>query len=82
MNRKELNVITGEETIIELTPEEVAAVEARGAIEDAKANHYINKRLKEYPSAVECVHALLDGGATLTELQELRATIKAKYPKN
>ena len=38
-------------------------------------------RQKEYPDAVECVHALLDGGDTLTDLQAQRTTIKEKYPK-
>jgi hypothetical protein len=38
-------------------------------------------RQAEYPDAVECVHALLDGGDTLTNLQAQRTTIKNKYPK-
>ena len=38
-------------------------------------------RQKEYPDAIECVHALLDGGDTLTNLQAQRTTIKNKYPK-
>ena len=35
----------------------------------------------EYPSVEECVHALLDGGDTLTKLQEDRQAVKTKYPK-
>ena len=38
-------------------------------------------RQAEYPSAVECVHALLDGGDTLTNLQSKRTAVKEKYPK-
>jgi hypothetical protein len=38
-------------------------------------------RQEEYPDAIECVHALLDGGDTLTNLQAQRTTIKNKYPK-
>ena len=38
-------------------------------------------RQKEYPNAIECVHALLDGGDTLTDLQAKRTAIKEKYPK-
>ena len=38
-------------------------------------------RQKEYPDAIECVHALLDGGDTLTDLQTKRTAIKEKYPK-
>ena len=38
-------------------------------------------RQKEYPDAIECVHALLDGGDTLTNLQAKRTVIKNKYSK-
>ena len=38
-------------------------------------------RQAEYPTHEDCIHALLDGGDTLTELQEKRQEIKAKYPK-
>tara|TARA_R100001163_G_scaffold63280_1_gene54932 strand:- start:178 stop:546 length:369 start_codon:yes stop_codon:yes gene_type:complete len=38
-------------------------------------------RLNEYPSLDECIHALLDGGNTLTDLQGRRSEVKAKYPK-
>ena len=38
-------------------------------------------RQTEYPSHEDCIHALLDGGDTLTELQEKRQTVKTKYPK-
>jgi hypothetical protein len=33
-------------------------------------------RQKEYPNAIECVHALLDGGDTLTDLQAQRTAVK------
>ena len=39
-------------------------------------------RQNEYPSFDECIHALLDGGDTLTELQAKRTEIKEKYPKS
>ena len=38
-------------------------------------------RQAEYPSHEDCIHALLDGGDTLTELQEKRQAVKNKYPK-
>ena len=38
-------------------------------------------RQKEYPDAIECVHALLDGGDTLTNLQAKRTAVKNKYSK-
>jgi hypothetical protein len=40
---------------------------------------YIGKRLAEYPTLQECVHAMLDGN--LEELQAKRQAVKAKYPK-
>ena len=46
------------------------------------AKQYQRDRQKEYPDAIECVHALLDGGDTLTDLQTKRTTIKEKYPKS
>ena len=38
-------------------------------------------RQKEYPNHEDCIHALLDGGDTLTDLQAKRTAIKEKYPK-
>jgi hypothetical protein len=45
------------------------------------AEQWKRNRQSEYPSLDDCIHALLDGGDTLTELQEKRTTIKNKYPK-
>ena len=45
------------------------------------AEEWKRNRQAEYPSVEECVHALLDGGDTLTKLQEDRQAIKTKYPK-
>ena len=49
------------------------------AVEDAK--QYQRDRLTEYPSLQDCIHALLDGGDTLTDLQTARQAVKDKYPK-
>ena len=38
-------------------------------------------RQKEYPNHEDCIHALLDGGDTLTDLQTKRTAVKDKYPK-
>ena len=38
-------------------------------------------RLAEYPNHEDCIHALLDGGDTLTDLQAKRTAIKDKHPK-
>ena len=48
---------------------------------DAVELSYVQKRLKEYPTLQDCIHALLDGGDTLTELQAKRTAVKNKYPK-
>ena len=78
----ELNVQTGEETTRSYTQEEKdyhAADEARRekAFDDSD---YKTKRLTEYPSISECVHALLDTDH-LEELQAKRTAVKEKYPK-
>jgi hypothetical protein len=38
-------------------------------------------RQAEYPKHDDCIHALLDGGDTLTELQAKRQATKLKFPK-
>ena len=48
---------------------------------DYDALQWKRNRQSEYPDAIECVHALLDGGDTLTDLQAKRTAIKNKYPK-
>ena len=45
------------------------------------AEEWKRNRKAEYPTHEDCIHALLDGGDTLTELQEKRQAIKNKYPK-
>jgi len=48
---------------------------------DYDSKDYARKRETEYPSLKDCIHALLDGGDTLTNIQSLRQSIKTKYPK-
>ena len=73
------NIIWYDET----TPIAKADIEAK--ITELQAEHdalqWKRNRQEEYPDAIECVHALLDGGDTLTDLQTKRTTIKEKYPK-
>jgi len=38
-------------------------------------------RQAEYPTLIDCIHALLDGGDTLTDLQAARQLVKDTYPK-
>ena len=65
------------------TPISRADIEAKQAElqADFDALEWKRNRQKEYPDAIECVHALLDGGDTLTDLQAQRTAVKEKYPK-
>ena len=45
------------------------------------AEEWKRNRQAEYPSHEECIHALLDGGDTLADLQAKRTATKNKYPK-
>ena len=62
------------------TEEEITAEQERLQAEyDALA--WKRNRQSEYPSVLDCIHALLDGGDTLTDLQTARQAVKDKYPK-
>jgi hypothetical protein len=65
------------------TPIPVANIEAKMVELQAEydAEQWKRDRQAEYPSIQDCIHALLDGGETLENLQTLRQTIKTKYPK-
>ena len=66
------------------TPISVADIEAKMAEVQAEydAEEWKRNRQSEYPSIDDCIHALLDGGDTLTELQAQRTANKTKYPKS
>ena len=72
---------------VELTADEVEATlntwaeNERARQLDEEANGWIRNRQAEYPSLQDCIHALLDGGDTLTDLQALRAQVKSDNPK-
>ena len=65
------------------TPISKSDIEAKLAEVQAEydAEEWKRNRQAEYRSVEECVHALLDGGDTLTKLQEDRQAVKTKYPK-
>ena len=48
---------------------------------DEEQNGWLYNRQAEYPSLEDCIHALLDGGDTLTDLQAARQAVKDQYPK-
>ena len=66
------------------TPIPVADIEAKMTELQAEydAEEWKRNRQSEYPSIDDCIHALLDGGDTLTELQAKRTATKNKYPKS
>ena len=67
----------------ETTPISKADIEAKITELEIEFNseEWKRNRQAEYPSHEDCIHALLDGGNTLTELQEKRQAVKNKYPK-
>ena len=66
------------------TPIPVADIEAKMAELQAEydAEEWKRNRQAEYPTIDDCIHAILDGGDTLTELQAKRTATKNKYPKS
>jgi len=72
---------------VELTAEEVEetldmwAENERARQLDEEANGWLYGRKAEYPTLQDCIHALLDGGDTLTDLQTARQAVKDAYPK-
>ena len=77
----EINVSTGERTERDYTQEEKDDIATAKA--DAKKNFdaldYKAKRMSEYPTIEQCVHAILDDD--LEALQAKRTAVKEKYPK-
>ena len=76
----DINTITWENGT---TPIPKAEIEAKmnELQSDYDTEDWKRNRQAEYPTHEDCIHALLDGGDTLTELQEKRQTVKTKYPK-
>jgi len=80
VNANDINQITW---LNGTTPIPVVDIEAK-MVEvqaDYDAEEWKRNRQKEYPTLQDCIHALLDGGDTLTELQAKRTATKTKYPK-
>jgi len=72
---------------VDLTAEEVEATlntwaeNERARQLDEEQNSWERNRLEQYPSLQDCIHALLDGGDTLTDLQAARQLVKDNNPK-
>jgi hypothetical protein len=71
------------EDITEPTDAEITAEQTRlqAEYDEYDAKNWERNRQSEYPSLQDCIHALLDGGDTLTDLQAARQAVKDKYPK-
>ena len=69
--------------VIELSDAEYdAKITALATQKDDEAqNGWLKNRQAEYPSLIDCIHALLDGGDTLTDLQAARQAVKDNNPK-
>ena len=66
--------------VTQLSNEDILAEQTRLQAEyDAK--DWERNRQAEYPSLEDCIHALLDGGDTLTDLQAARQVVKDNNPK-
>ena len=76
-----VNVMTGKITKRAYTQEDKDSIDATQA--EVKKNFdaldYKTKRMSEYPTIEECVHAILDDD--LEALQAKRTAVKEKYPK-
>jgi hypothetical protein len=81
VNADDINQITwydGNPTNI--TNEQILAKQTElQAVYDAE--QWKRNRQANYPNHEDCIHALLDGGDTLTELQTKRQEVKSTYPK-
>jgi len=81
VNAEDINQITWHNGTTPISKSDIEAkmveVQAEYDAEEWKRN-----RQSEYPSHEDCIHALLDGGDTLTELQAKRTATKNKYPKS
>jgi hypothetical protein len=80
VNGEDINQITW---LNGTTPISKADIEAKMTELQAEydAEEWKRNRQAEYPTHEDCIHALLDGGDTLTELQAKRTATKNKYPK-
>ena len=81
VNANDINQITWNNGTTPISKADIEAkmVEVQA---DYDAEEWKRNRQIEYPSIDDCIHALLDGGDTLTELQAKRTATKTKYPKS
>ena len=81
VNADDINQITWHDgNPTNITNEQILAKQTElQAVYDAE--QWKRDRQANYPNHEDCIHALLDGGDTLTELQTKRQEVKSTYPK-
>jgi len=74
-----------EKTITTVSDPVPTQAELDAKVAELKADYeslsWKRSRQDSYPELQECIHALLDGGDTLTDLQAKRAEVKSRFPK-
>ena len=74
------SIIWYDENPTNITNEEILAKQTELQAE-YDAEQWKRDRQAEYPNHEDCIHALLDGGDTLTDLQAKRTAVKDANPK-
>ena len=81
MNRITCNVQTGEQCIVDLTPAEVAAVEAETLAWEQRPNQYQQLRAAAYPPIGDQLDDLFRQGAFSPEMAAQLQAVKTAHPK-
>ena len=81
MTRIEVNVLTGEQVEIELTPAEVAAANAAHLAWEQRPNQYRTIRAAAYPPIGDQLDDLFRQGAFSPEMAAQLQAVKTAHPK-
>jgi len=81
MTRLEVNVMTGEQVEIELTPAEVAAAEAAHLAWEQRPDQYQQLRATAYPPIGDQLDDLFRQGAFSPEMAAALQAVKTAHPK-
>ena len=81
MTRIEVNVMTGEQVEIDLTPAEVAAAEAAHLAWEQRPNQYRTLRAAAYPPIGDQLDDLFRQGAFSPEMAATLHAVKTAHPK-
>jgi len=81
MQRIEINLQTNAKTVIDLTQEEISALETAEAQRQAQIS-YQQKRVAEYPPMTNYIDGIVKGDQTqIQSYIDACLAVKAKYPK-